>query len=238
VQEAPPQPPSVEEQRASAAPERCPFCGTPAGPDQDFCLNCGRRLTPHYRRPPSWRRAAGIAAVAALAIGGGAGVAIGLTSGGHDKTPVQTTTTTTAAAAPPSPAATATTPPAPAPGATSPGKTGTQPSGGTTPGPTPGKPTTPAVPGGAVWPSGKTGYTVDLLETKSSKQAVSKAKSAIKKDIPAGVLQSDGYQTLPPGIYVVFAGRYRTSQQATAAANSYAKKGFGSAYARLIQPKG
>jgi hypothetical protein len=89
-----------------------------------------------------------------------------------------------------------------------------------------------------VWPAGKTGYTVDLFETKSSKQAVAKAKGAIKKGIPAGVLQSDGYQTLPSGIYVVFAGNYKTAQQATSAANSYAKKGFGSAYGRLIQPRG
>lgn len=240
MQEAPPQPPAVEAEQPRSAPTRCPYCGTSATRGQDFCLNCGRRLMPHFRRPPNWRTTAALVALAVLAIGAGAGAAIGLTSGGHDKTPVQTTTTTTGAAATPPPAATPTAPAAPAPGATTPGKTGTQPapSGGGTPGPTPGRPTTPAVPGGAVWPAGKTAYTVDLLETKSSKQAAAKAKAAIKKGIHAGVLQSDGYQTLPSGIYVVFAGQYRTPAQATSAANAYAKKGFGSAYGRLIQPRG
>jgi hypothetical protein len=93
------------------------------------------------------------------------------------------------------------------------------------------------VAGGAVWPPGKQAYTVDLLETPSAKEAKARATAAIKKGIPAGVLQSDGYQTLPPGLYVVFAGQYKTAQQATAAANGYAGKGFGSAYGRLIQPK-
>ena len=93
------------------------------------------------------------------------------------------------------------------------------------------------MPGAAVWPPGKEAYTVDLLETPSEKEAKAKAKAAIKKGIPAGVLQSDAYQTLPPGLYVVFAGQYKTAKQATAAANGYADKGFGSAYGRLIQPK-
>jgi hypothetical protein len=52
------------------------------------------------------------------------------------------------------------------------------------------------------------------------------------------VLFSDFYKTLPSGLYVVFAGQFTTSQQATSAANTYARKGFGAAYARLIQPKG
>jgi hypothetical protein len=239
VQEAPPQPhPSEASPPPPSAPERCPFCGTPAEHGQDFCLNCGHRLAPHFRKPPGWRTTATIAASAVLAIGGGVGAAIGLTSGGHDKSPVQTTTTTTgAAAAAPAPA------PAPAPaapGVTTPGKTGTTPApqAGGAPGPTPGKPTTPAVPGAAVWPPGKTAYTVDLLETRSKKDAAAKAKSAINKGIPAGVLQSDGYQTLPPGIYLVFAGQYKTAPQASAAANGYASRGFGNAYGRLIQPKG
>ena len=93
------------------------------------------------------------------------------------------------------------------------------------------------MPGAAVWPPGKQAYTVDLFETPSSKEAKAKAKAAIAKGIPAGVLQSDGYQTLPPGLYVVFAGVYQTTAQARSAADGYAKKGFGSAYGRLIQPK-
>ncbi len=88
-----------------------------------------------------------------------------------------------------------------------------------------------------MWPPGKQAYTADLLETPSAKEAKAKAKAAIKKGIPAGVLQSDAYQTLPPGLYVVFAGQYRTAKEATTAANLYAGKGFGNAYGRLIQPK-
>lgn len=183
---------------------------------------------------------AGAGALAVLLIGGGVGAAIGLTSGGHKKTPVETTTTTTGAAAPPPPATTAAPTTATPPAATTPGKPGattSTPQAGGAPGPTPGKPTTPAVPGAAVWPAGRTAYTVDLLETPSSKEASATTKKAIKNGIPAGILQSDGYQTLPPGLLVVFAGQYKTAQQASAAANAYAKKGFGSAYGRLIQPK-
>lgn len=219
--------------QAPAPPStRCPSCGTPHDPGQDFCLNCGRRLTPHYRRPPSWKLVAGLTAAAVLAIGAGVGAAIGLSSGGHKKSPVQTTTTTTAAAAPP-PAA-APTPATPSTPSTPTTSTPTKPSTAPT---LPGKPTTPAFPGAAVWPAGTTAYTVDLLETPSSKEANKQAKAAIKKGIPAGVIQSDGYQTLPPALYVVFAGQYKTAPQAKAAADGYAKKGFGSAYGRLIQPK-
>ena len=89
----------------------------------------------------------------------------------------------------------------------------------------------------ASWPLTRTGYTADLFESPSPQAATKKAKAALKKGIPAGILLSDFYKTLPSGLYVVFAGQYRTSQQATAAANTYASQGFGAAYARLIQPK-
>lgn len=226
------------------------MCGTPHEPGQEFCLSCGNRLTPHYRRPPSWRLVAGVAAAAVLAIGAGVGAAIGLSSGGHDKTPVQTTLTTQGAAAPaPAPAPTASTPATPSlPTAstpvtpTKPGTKTTPPQAGGTPGPTPGKPSKPNKPqpkigGLATWPLTKTAYTADLFESPSPQEATKKAKAATKKGIPAGVLLSDFYKTLPSGLYVVFAGQYKTSQQATAAANGYAGKGFGAAYARLIQPK-
>jgi predicted nucleic acid-binding Zn ribbon protein len=234
VQEAPPQPP------AAAAPARaaCPVCGTPADPGQEFCLSCGNRVTQRYRRPPSWRLVAGALAAAVLAIGAAVGAAIGL-SGGHKQSPVETTTTTTAAVTPPPAPTTAPPPAATTPTATTPAKPGTTATapGATTPGPTPGKPTTPAFPGAAVWPAGTTAYTVDLLETPNQKEAKAEAKTAIAKGISAGVLQSDGYQTLPPGLYVVFAGQYKTPALARSAADGYAKKGFGSAYGRLIKPK-
>ena len=232
MQEAPPQPPAASPPGPPSAGERCAVCGTPAEQGQEFCLSCGNRLAAHYRRPPSWRLIAGVAAAAVVALGAGVGAAIGLSSGGHDKSPVQTTTTTTQGAAPP--AAPTTAPPVATPTATTPAKPGTvttAPGAGGTPGPTPGKPTTPAIPGAAVWPPGKQAY------TPSSKEAKAKAKAAIAKGVPAGILQSNAYQTLPPGLYVVFAGQYATAKQATAAANGYASKGFGSAYGRLIQPK-
>ena len=187
---------------------------------------------------------AGVAAAAVLAIGAGVGAAIGLSSGGHDKTPVQTTLTTQGAAAPapapPPTTSTPTTPTASTPATpTKPQTKTTPPQAGGTPGPTPGKPSKPPpkIAGLANWPLTKTAYTADLFETPNPAEANKKAKAAVKKGIPAGVLLSDFYKTLPSGLYVVFAGQYSTSQQATAAANNYAKKGFGAAYARLIQPK-
>jgi predicted nucleic acid-binding Zn ribbon protein len=241
VQEAPPKPPPGP---PAPAGTRCAVCGTPHEPGQEFCLSCGNRLTSHYRRPPSWRLVAGVAAAAVLAIGAGVGAAIGLSSGGHDKTPVQTTLTTQGAAAP-APAPTASAPTTPSlPTASTPvtptkPQTKTTPQAGGTPGPTPGKPSKPQpkIAGVASWPLTKTAYTADLFETPSPQTANKKAKAAVKKGIPAGVLLSDFYKTLPSGLYVVFAGQYKTSQEATAAANKYAGQGFGAAYARLIQPK-
>src|SRR5437764_8184906 len=169
MQEAPPQPPPAAP--PAPAERRCGVCGTPHEPGQEFCLSCGNRLTPHYRRPPSWRLVATLAAAAVLAIGAGVGAAIGLSSGGHDKTPVQTTLTTEGAAAPAPapPASTLTTPSTPTastPTAATPTKPQTTPTqSGGTPGPTPGKPKQPPKIGGlATWPLTKTGYTADLFE--------------------------------------------------------------------------
>jgi hypothetical protein len=86
----------------------------------------------------------------------------------------------------------------------------------------------------AVWPAGKTGYTL-VLESlpaaagQANAVAVARrAKRAGLKDV--GVLPSAQYSSLHPGYFVVFSGIYSTQAQATAAVSSAHAKGFPDAY--------
>jgi septal ring-binding cell division protein DamX len=102
-------------------------------------------------------------------------------------------------------------------------------------------PTTPDTPSGggsvAEWPAGRTAYTVVLVSATSRNAADAKAEQAIKRGIQAGVLRSDDFSTLRPGYWVVFAGQYDSSEEATRAADRYAEQGFGGGYPRQVKPK-
>jgi hypothetical protein len=87
----------------------------------------------------------------------------------------------------------------------------------------------------ADWPSGKSAFTVVLASTGGQGQAVSKARDAVKRGIPAGVLHSDDYSSLKPGFWVVFAGQYPSSKKAEADIDKYAGMGFGGGYPRLVK---
>jgi cell division septation protein DedD len=103
----------------------------------------------------------------------------------------------------------------------------------TTPTPTtPAPSTSPAV---ASWPPGKTAYTVILISTKRRSQANTKAKEAKSRGIDAGVLRSDDYSSLNPGYWVVFAGQYKTSGEASSHVQEFASKGFTGGYPRLVK---
>jgi hypothetical protein len=72
------------------------------------------------------------------------------------------------------------------------------------------------------WPSGRSGYTVELgvlPKSGTDATAVAKAKSdATAKGAPAvGALDSDAFKSLPGGKYVVYSGVFSTKAQAAAA---------------------
>ena len=215
---------------------------------QQVCVECGHDLSSAYGRPPSWRLWAVLGVIAVLAIGVGAGFAVAALTGDDEETEqAAATTPTTPTAPPPLPPAT-TTPGNPPPTTTTPA-TPTTP--GTTtptvPGELPGVPPPagggdqPPPPDGgggggeiASWPDGEDAYTVVLVSAKSRSQARTKAREAIGRGIPAGILRSDDYSSLNPGYWVVFAGQYDSVEQARDKAGDYQGQGFSQAYPRQV----
>ncbi|MEA2307835.1 MAG: hypothetical protein QOI65_121 [Thermoleophilaceae bacterium] len=190
----------------------CPRCGEPAQPGQEICLNCGALVGRSYRRPPSWRVPAALAALGVLLIGAGAGFGVAeLTHGKDKKKPISLTPSR-----PVTPSTTATTPP---PAAT----TTTQPTSPTTTGTTP---TTPQTATLTTWPAGTTGWTVVLTTMPDRNQAEARARSAAGQQISAGVLKGSDYRGFKKTEWVVFMGQYDSKSAAARAGKGYAKKGF------------
>ena len=244
---APPQP----GQLVSAAPPpgpatNCPQCGAAAEAGQEMCIVCGSRITPAPfagARRGGWKLPALAAALGVLLLGTAAAFAVvelteddevkkGDVADLNDNTQPSTP-------APPADQAPPGTTPQTTPAPTTPPTTPeTKPEDLNPPGTT--TPTPPDDSGGgeiAEWPAGKTAYTVVLVSATSRNAADSKAEQAIKRGIKAGVLRSDDFSTLRPGFWVVFAGQYDTSEQATRAADRYAEQGFGGGYPRQVKPK-
>jgi cell division septation protein DedD len=181
---------------------------------------------------------------AVLAVGIGAGFAIGALTNDKQKkdakvASAKTTDTVPPATAVPPAALTPVTPTGPS-GAT--GTTG--PTGPTNIPPTP-APTTPVPPatpspaspvgGIATWPDGTSAYTVVLISAKRRAQANAKAREAKSRGIDAGVLHSNDYSSLNPGYWVVFAGQYNSADEARAKIDEYASKGFPGGYPRQVK---
>ena len=237
---------------AAAGATTCPSCGTPAHAGQEMCIACGSRIAPPVGASGAsggrgWRLPVVLAAIALLLVGTGIAFAVvELTSDDEvkkgdvadlsddPKPPVTQPPTTTQ---PPPTTAPAPTTPAPTipPATREPQPTKPQDPPDSTP------PTTPDTPSGggsvAEWPAGRTAYTVVLVSATSRNAADAKAEQAVKRGIQAGVLRSDDFSTLRPGYWVVFAGQYDSSEEATRAADRYAEQGFGGGYPRQVKPK-
>jgi predicted nucleic acid-binding Zn ribbon protein len=251
-----PAPPPRESQAATQkpppppkdTPPPCPNCGAPTKDGQQVCLDCGHDLTRSYTRARGTRTwiAAGIAAV--LAVGIGAGFAIGALSNDKQKKDAKVASAKTTDTVPPATAI----PPAALSPSTPSGPTGVAGASGptgpsdipTTPAPSPPVPPATAIPGGpgtttgggiASWPSGKTAYTVVLVSAKKKAQADAKAHEAISRGIDAGVLHSNDYSSLNPGYWVVFAGQYDSADQARSKLDEYSSKGFPGGYPRQVK---
>jgi hypothetical protein len=204
----------------------CPRCGELAEPGQEVCLRCGALVGRSYRRPPSWRLPAALAALGVLLIGAGAG--FGVAELTHKKTGKKKPISLTPVQ-PVAPTPTVTTPP---PTTTTP----TGPSG-------PSGPSGPTGSGGAsaggvltTWPAGKTGWTVVLTTTNDRKQAEDRARQAAAKSISAGVLHGADFQGFASGKWIAFMGQYDTRAAANRAEKSYGSKGFAGT-PRQIKPK-
>jgi hypothetical protein len=214
---------------------RCPRCGTPAEPTQEYCLECGLRLrTPGLvpalasgwqRRvrwyPGDWIWPSLLALVVAILA---ASAAI-LWTRDAQSAPRETLVGDTS----PLPTVTQTTPTAPE---------ATVPTVPTTTTRRPPPPQSPRPKTLIAWPKGQSGWTLVLVSLPTSagrKAAIAKAKQALEAGLPqVGVLDSSHYSSLHPGYYVVFSGRYDSLSAAQDAASRAAAKGYGNAYARRV----
>ena len=234
-----PEPPVDERALPEDAAGECPRCGTPYGPRQEYCLECGlrlpvtggivgtlasawRRRLPYY--PGDWIWPVLVALVIAVVA---AVVAILATrDSGGSKTIVATTaqrpvgpTVTTVGQTGPTTSAPATTEPS---------------------SPSPPPPPPPPPNQVAAWPAGTNGYTVVLNSvptTGGRAQAVRLAKAALGAGLTdVGVLDSSQYSSLHPGYYVVFSGIFKSQAAAQGTLASARSSGYPSAYARSITP--
>jgi hypothetical protein len=226
---------------------RCPRCGTPYAPKQEYCLECGlrlggsptlvRRLEAAWRErfdfyPGDWIWPALLGLLIAIAGATGA-ILLGASDDGGSGTIAATTPGT--AHVPTTPAPTETVLPT-VPSGT---PTATTPTAPTTPPP---GTTSPPAPGAGVlttWPAGRNGFTVVLESIPVSAGrsfAAARARSASRSGLPrVGVLDSGDFSSLHAGYFVVFSGIYGTRSAADQARITASAKGYPAAYARDIR---
>jgi hypothetical protein len=247
-------PADVPPEPAQEDPYRCARCGAPHDPYQEYCLECGARLSRYApagaggwrrdvwtRESPVWFWATFLALLLIALIAG----AIVVAATDDDETTKRGTTSarpgpTTSVIAIPTNLTTGTLPGT----VTIPtiGTTTTIPTTGTT---TTGNGTTTApttTTSGSIisWPSGRDGYTVILTSVPKSQgrsAAEAKAREAIADGLSqVGVLDSDNFTSLNAGYWVVFTGVYDTESQARAALPTARQAGWPIAYIREITP--
>lgn len=223
-----PPPPGIGE-----STPRCPNCGAALARDQRYCLNCGQRLTeprvdfhealglkttppPPPPRNRTWTDRGALltlASIAAIVIALGVGIVIGRGNGSSNTAAKPTVVTVSGGTAGPSQTAAAAT----------------------------GSPTETA----SVkedWPSGKSGWTVELsslVKSGANASDVNAAKTAAAgkgaKDV--GVLDGDNHSGTPTGKYVIYSGDFSSKKDAQAA-QAKLKNKFPGALVLHVQPKG
>jgi hypothetical protein len=227
---------------------RCPRCGTPYRTNQEYCLECGLRLsgapTLVSRLETAWRErfdfypgnwiwpallglliavAGATGAILLGASNGSGGGPIVATKAGAPHTPTTPPPTETVALP---------TVPAGTPTATTPSAPTTPPPGTTSP-PAPGA-------AGALtsWPT-RNGFTVVLESIPISAGrtfAIARARAAARSGLPqVGILDSARFASLHAGYFVVFSGVYGSRSAADQARITASSKGYPAAYAREIR---
>jgi hypothetical protein len=226
----------------------CPRCGAPTTPEQEYCLECGLRLSGGggvvRSLESSWRRRVGrypgdwmwpvlLGLVIAVA-GATAAILIGASDDNGGSTLVATTGGTAHVPSTPPATATATLPTVPAGTPTT-----TAPTVPTTPPPATTTARPPSSGGLTAWPAGRNGFTVVLesIPTTAGRAfAVARARAAARSGIPSvGVLNSGSFSSLHPGYFVVFSGVYSSQAAADQGRVTAAGKGYPAAYAREIR---
>ena len=252
------EPPVVEPREAApeALPDRCPRCGTPHEPYQEYCLECGERLPPAYpvreevwwRRSPYWF-ATTLLALLVLTL---AATVLALLLANRDAEgtkvvqPARTTTplgntALTGSSTGTLPATITTIGPTTTGGIISTLTGFTSTTTGFTSTTTTGFPTTTTTAttsGLATWPPGRSGYTIILQSDPRQggrSRADATAREAQADGLPrVGILDSSDFSSLRDGYWVVFSGIYDSETQARAAVARARTSGFPDAYPRQI----
>jgi cell division septation protein DedD len=229
-----PGPPTVPDDEAG----RCPRCGTPYEPLQEYCLECGLRLPVQRGVIPvlatAWRRrfrrypgdwvwpVLGLLIIAALA------AAVGILATNGSGSAAETRAETQASV----PLSTGTVP-------TTPTETSTLPTE-SVPTTAPEQPPPPPAPSSNTlteWPAGQDGWTIVLSSIPQSAGRAAaadfgqKALSAGLTDV--GILDSSGYSSLHAGYFVVFSGVFNSEADARAALDT-AQGSYPQSYVRQI----
>jgi hypothetical protein len=206
----------------------CPVCGAATAPGQEYCLECGERLTgpaivsgatvghvlPIARASWFWPAVVGL-----LVVGIGVVAALFLVDKpNHTKTFIATAANTFITFSSP----VATTAPV-LPG------TSIQPEPATT--------ARPGVVGS--WPAGRSsGYTVVLVSlprTGGRRQALAIAREALSGGLAdVGIIDSGRFASLHPGYFVVFSGVFESESAAAAGLSAARAHGFSAAYVRQV----
>lgn len=212
--------------------ETCPRCGSRRAPSQRYCIDCGEPLPTTSGRVATlrrrWIRRFGrypgdwiwLPLLALVVAAAGAAAAVVVASHRHaGRLRVITALSSVPVAEPRAIPATTTT-----------AHTATLPK--------PPEPSSTGKPGRAVWPAGRTGWTIVLVsypKTTGRPTATQTAAQAARHGLPeVGVLDSSRYPSLQPGYFVVFSGIYDSQSEANAAILTAHQAGFGAAYSRQI----
>jgi SPOR domain len=194
--------------------ERCPACGIPSARGQLICLSCGNRLA-LQRKPSSWRVAGPlIAAMAIVALATTVLVIEGL--GGEE---AGTRDAPEHAAPRPDPAPVLARRRAEAAERASREKARRALAGRR-----------------AVWPAGRSGYTVVLVNAGDRQSAARTAADLRAQGVDAGVLSSDEHPILGTNMQLVYSGVYETQAEASAALAELSAR-FPGAFVRFVPPE-
>jgi septal ring-binding cell division protein DamX len=194
---------------------RCPRCGSPLTPEQEWCLECGAGVGATVARPPSWRGP--VALVTGLLVIAAVALVLALVELAGDAEQVSEQP-----AAPAQPPAAQTPVPTPAPTSTP----------AIPPASDPGTAGTPQI---GEWPAGVEGWTVVLEAASTESAAQARAEELAQQGIVVGMLNSDDYGSLEPGRFVVFSGQYDSRRAADQALGDLADQVEG-AYVRRVAP--
>ena len=209
-------PPAAPEQPAA---KRCPRCGAGMTEQQEWCLSCGAAVGTQVVSAPGWRTPIAIAGVLLLLAAIAVAIAIVQLA---DDTDQVAQNPPAATPAPPPPTAT------PVPTAT-PDPALPEASGQEAPEPTPGSGASDAE-----WPADQAGWTVVLATDSSEEGAREKADELAADGIAGvGIVDSDDFSALKPDLWMVFAGRYDSQEEAAEALDDVDVK---DAYIRRLEP--